>query len=167
MSAKEGAAKVVFFDRDDTIVKDAVHCSRPEDIHVFPGVPDAIKKLNDAGYMTIIITNQSVIGRGMIDEEMLERIHYKMRMDLLPGIIDDIFYCPHHPDAGCDCRKPKIGMGIRALEKYDIDLGRSYMIGDSDRDIKFGEDLGCKKSIKVSEEYTFCNAVDDILSGKY
>ncbi len=154
--------KAVFFDRDDTINDDVGHCRRPEDIRIFPGVGEAMKKLNDAGLMTIMITNQSVIGRGWLDEKGLETIHDKVRKDVLPGIIDDIFYCPHVPDGGCDCRKPKIGMAIQALKKYNIDTLNSYMIGDGDRDVQFGESIGCK-AFKVSDEYTFVDAVDDIL----
>ena len=152
----------VFFDRDDTINDDVGHCRRPEDIRIFPYVGEAMKRLNDAGLMTIMITNQSVIGRGWLDEAGLERIHEKVRNDVLPGRIDDIFYCPHVPDGGCDCRKPKIGMALQALEKYNIDTLSSYMIGDGDRDVQFGEAIGCI-SYKVSEEYTFADAVDDIL----
>ena len=153
----------VFFDRDDTINDDVGHCRRPEDIKIFPGVGEAMKRLNDAGLMTIMITNQSVIGRGWLDEKGLEVIHDKVRKDVLPGKIDDIFYCPHVPDGGCDCRKPKIGMALQALKKYNIDTLRSYMIGDGDRDVQFGESISCK-SYKVSEDYTFVDAVDDILS---
>ena len=152
----------VFFDRDDTINDDVGHCKRPEDIKIFPGVGEAMKKLNDAGLMTIMITNQSVIGRGWLDEKGLEIIHDKVRKDVLPGRIDEIFYCPHVPDGGCDCRKPKIGMALQALKKYNIDTLRSYMIGDGDRDVQFGESIGCK-AYKVSDEYTFVDAVNDIL----
>ncbi len=154
--------RAVFFDRDDTINDDVGHCRRPEDIKIFPGVGEAMKKLNDAGLMTIMITNQSVIGRGWLDEKGLEIIHDKVRKDVLPGRIDDIFYCPHVPDGGCDCRKPKIGMAIQALRKYNIDTLNSYMIGDGDRDVQFGESIGCK-AYKVSDEYTFVDAVNDIL----
>ena len=153
----------VFFDRDDTINDDVGHCRRPEDIKIFPGVGEAMKRLNDAGLMTIMITNQSVIGRGWLDEKGLETIHDKVRNDVLPGRIDDIFFCPHVPDGGCGCRKPKIGMALQALERYNIDTLSSYMIGDGDRDVQFGESIGCK-SYKVSEEYTFVDAVNDILS---
>ena len=153
----------VFFDRDDTINDDIGHCRRPEDIKIFPFVGEAMKKLNDAGLMTVMITNQSVIGRGWLDEKGLEIIHEKVRKDVLPGRIDDIFFCPHVPDGGCDCRKPRIGMAIQALEKYNIDTLHSFMIGDSDKDIEFGEAIGCR-SYKVSSEYTFADAVDDIIA---
>ena len=152
----------VFFDRDDTINDDIGHCRRPEDIKIFPGVGEAMKKLNDAGLMTIMITNQSVIGRGWLDEKGLEIIHDKVRKDVLPGKIDDIFFCPHVPDGGCGCRKPRIGMALQALEKYNIDTLHSFMIGDSDKDIEFGEAIGCR-TYKVSADYTFADAVDDIL----
>lgn len=155
--------KAVFMDRDDTINDDIGHCTKPEDLSIFPFVPDALKRLNDAGYMTILITNQSVIGRGWIDEKGLDLIHDKMRQDILPGKLDDIFYCPHVPDGGCDCRKPKIGLGMKALERYCINTRISYMIGDSDRDIQFGEGIGCE-SIKVDEKFTFADAVEQILN---
>ena len=152
----------VFFDRDDTINDDIGHCRRPEDIKIFPGVGEAMKKLNDAGLMTIMITNQSVIGRGWLDEDGLKIIHDKVRKDVLPGRIDDIFFCPHVPDGGCECRKPRIGMALQALEKYNIDTLHSFMIGDSDKDIEFGEAIGCR-TYKVSADYTFADAVNDII----
>ena len=152
----------VFFDRDDTINDDIGHCRRPEDIKIFPGVGEAMKKLNDAGLMTIMITNQSVIGRGWLDEDGLKIIHDKVRKDVLPGRIDDIFFCPHVPDGGCECRKPRIGMALQALEKYNIDTLHSFMVGDSDKDIEFGEAIGCR-TYKVSADYTFADAVDDII----
>lgn len=157
--------KAVFIDRDDTIVKDIPHCTDPDLIRLFPGVSESIAKLNNAGYLVILITNQSVIGRGMLDEEGLERIHDKLRKDIAVGggHIDDIFFCPHHPDDGCDCRKPKIGMGIQAISKYHIDTRRSFMIGDADKDVQFGKSIGCT-SIKVTPEYDFSKAVDDILT---
>lgn len=160
--------KAVFLDRDDTINDDVGHCSRPEDINLFPGVSKALRRLNDAGFLTLMITNQSVIARGMTDEAGLERIHDKMRNDLLStggGIIDDIFYCPHHPDAECECRKPKPLLGLKAIEKYDVDVSESYMIGDSGKDIEFGKNIGVRP-IKVDKDYTFIDAVNDIMDRK-
>lgn len=157
--------KAVFLDRDDTINDDVGHCSRPEDIKLFPGVSDAIARLNRAGYLVIMVTNQSVIGRGMVDEKGLEAIHDKMRSDLLStggGVIDDIYYCPHLPDAGCDCRKPKPSLGLKAIEKYNIDPAYSFMIGDSDKDVEFGNNIGVRP-IKVDSNYTFVDAVRDII----
>ncbi len=156
--------RAVFIDRDDTIAKDVPYCSDPDLFNLFEGVPEAVKKLNDAGYLVIVITNQSGIGRGYFDEETLGRIHGKLKAKVAEagGHIDDIFYCPHTPDDHCSCRKPEIGMGIAAVMKHGIDPSRSFMIGDHDKDMEFGRRLGCK-GIKVSESFTFSDAVDAIL----
>ena len=156
--------KAAFIDRDDTIAKDVPYCSDPKDFNLFDGVPESIRKLNDAGYLVILITNQSGIGRGKFTEETLNRIHDKMLREVEKGggRIDDIFFCPHHPDDKCQCRKPNILMGIRAVEKYDIDPRKSFMIGDSDADMEFGRRLGCK-TVRVSKDHTFSDAVNGIL----
>jgi len=95
--------KAVFIDRDDTIAKDVPYCSKPEDLELFKGVADSIKKLNDAGFLVIIITNQSGIARGYFSEGTLNKIHEKMKNDLAKkgAHVDSIYYCPHHPDDSC------------------------------------------------------------------
>lgn len=157
--------KAVFVDRDDTLAKDIPYCDDPDRFSVFPDVPAAVSRLNDAGFLVIVITNQSGIGRGYFDESALGRVHAKMLSQISEGggRIDDIFFCPHMPEDNCSCRKPEIGMGLAAVEKYDIDVGSSYMIGDADKDIQFGERLGCRRSIKVGDGLTFSDAVDIIL----
>lgn len=161
--------KAVMVDRDDTIAKDVPYCDDPEKFNVYPDVPRAIARLNKAGFLVIVITNQSGIGRGFFDEDTLTKIHHKMvsQIEAEGGHVDDIFYCPHTPDDHCSCRKPGIGLGLKAIEKYDIDVSQSYMIGDADKDIEFGNKLGCKRSIKVDEEFTFSDAVSLILSFDY
>ena len=156
--------KAVFIDRDDTIAKDVPYCNDPKDLHLFPGVPKAIARLNDAGYMVIVITNQSGIGRKLFDEDTLSRIHGKMigEIEAGGGRIDDIFHCPHHPDDGCDCRKPETGMGVAAIIKHNINPAVSFMIGDNDKDVEFGKRLGMG-TFKVSLERTFVNVVDELL----
>ena len=158
--------KAVLIDRDDTIAKDVPYCDDPDKLVLFKGVPKSIKRLNDAGYLVIIVTNQSGIGRGRFDESVLEKVHEKMLYDISSegGHVDDIFFCPHHPDDGCGCRKPEIGMGIAAVKKYHIDVRNSFMIGNSDSDMEFGERLGCN-TLRVSEKFTFNDAVDWILDG--
>ena len=156
--------KAVFIDRDDTIAKDVPYCDDPDNLILFKGVPESIRRLNDAGYLVIIVTNQSGIGRGRFTEDTLSRIHGKMVVDIENGggHVDDIFYCPHHPDDNCGCRKPDTGMGIAAVKKHHIDVRNSFMIGNSDSDMEFGERLGCN-TLRVSEKFTFNDAVDWIL----
>lgn len=158
-------SKAVFVDRDDTLAKDVPYCDDPDKFNVYPDVPAAIARLNAAGFLVIVITNQSGIGRGYFDVETLGRVHDKMLSQISAGggHIDDIFFCPHTPDDHCGCRKPEIGMGLQAVEKYDIDVSQSYMIGDADKDIEFGEKLGCRRSIKVGKDLSFSDAVEMIL----
>lgn len=155
----------VFVDRDDTLAKDVPYCDDPAKFNVFEDVPEAVRRLNDAGFLVIVITNQSGIGRGYFDETTLEAIHGKLRRQVAEGggRIDDIFYCPHTPDDHCSCRKPEIGLGLRAVAKHGIDPERSYMIGDHDKDMEFARRLGCS-GIKVGPDRTFSQAVDEILS---
>jgi histidinol-phosphate phosphatase family protein len=159
------AVKAVFMDRDDTLARDVPYCDDPAKFQIYDDVPAAIARLNDAGYMTIVITNQSGINRGYFTEDVLSRIHARMVSDIESGggHIDDIFFCPHTPDEKCSCRKPEIGMGLAAIRRYGIDPGQSFMIGDHDKDMEFGRRLGCKDCIKVGSGLTFSDAVDMIL----
>lgn len=156
--------KAVFIDRDDTIVKDVPYCNDPEKLQLLPGVPKAISRLKEAGYLVIVVTNQSGIARGLFDENILDNVHDKMIREIAAGggEIDDIFFCPHDPEGGCGCRKPEIGMGVAAIMKHHINPTVSFMIGDRDKDIEFGKRLGLK-TYMVSEKMTFVDAVDDIL----
>ncbi|MCL1978548.1 MAG: HAD-IIIA family hydrolase, partial [Methanomassiliicoccaceae archaeon] len=156
--------KAVLVDRDDTLAKDVPYCDDPKKFHLLPGVPAAIAKLNDAGYIVIVVTNQSGIARGKFDEDTLEAIHDKMNREVEAGggRIEDIFYCPHHPDAGCTCRKPETDLGIAAIVKHNIDPNKSFMVGDSEMDAEFGRRLGLR-TYQVTEKRTFKDVVDDIL----
>ena len=148
--------KCVFLDRDGTINKFNDFIKKPEDFELIDGAGKAIGKINASGYLVIVITNQPVIARGEVEIETLDQIHMKMETDLgnNHAYIDDLFYCPHHPDKGfpgekpeykidCSCRKPKPGMILAATEKYNIDLLDSYMVGDDMRDVKAGIAAGC------------------------
>ena len=156
--------KAVFIDRDDTIAKDVPYCSRPEDLHLFPGVGKAVKRLNDAGYLVIMITNQSGISRGRFTEETLAKIHDKMLGDLAAdgARLDAIYYCPHTPEDGCRCRKPGTELIERAVREHGIDLRSSYFIGDRDHDVEAGTTAGCK-CIRVGPGTTFEDAVSMVL----
>jgi D,D-heptose 1,7-bisphosphate phosphatase len=148
--------KCVFLDRDGTINKTNNFIKKPEDLELIEGAAEAIKKINDLGYLAIVITNQPVIARGEVDFATLDLINKKMETDLgkQGAYIDDLYFCPHHPDKGfpgerpeykidCDCRKPKPGMILKAAEKYNIDLSISYMAGDDKRDVNAGINAGC------------------------
>jgi D,D-heptose 1,7-bisphosphate phosphatase len=148
--------KCVFLDRDGTINQFNNFITKPEDFELIDGTADAIKKINSLGYLAIVITNQPVIARGEVDFQTLELIHMKMETELGKhgAYIDDLFFCPHHPDKGfpgerpeykieCGCRKPKPGMILQAAEKYNIDLSMSYMAGDEKRDIGAAQAAGC------------------------
>lgn len=156
--------RAVFIDRDDTIAKDVPYCDDPSKFVLYDYVPPSIKRLNDAGYLVIMVTNQSGIARGKFSEKTLKAIHDKIAADLHTegAFIDEILFCPHHPDDECGCRKPDIGMGMAAISKHKINTRYSFMIGNSDSDMEFGERIGCT-SIKVSEEFTFRDAVNRIL----
>jgi D-sedoheptulose 7-phosphate isomerase len=158
------AKKAVFVDRDDTIVKDVPYCSKPEDLHLFPGVGRAIKDLNDAGFLVILVTNQSGVARGYFTEEMLGQIHKKLADEIAKdgGRFDSLYHCPHHPHQGCRCRKPAPGLIERAMCDFDIDLTGSYIIGDSEHDMELGRHFGIK-GIQVKGPDGFSKAVEEIL----
>ena len=138
--------KAVFLDRDGTIAEDVHYCRRVEDFELFPTVPEAIKLLNDNGFKVVVVTNQSGIARGYFTEETLAQIHQKMKDELAKhgAHVDGIYYCPHHPDDGCDCRKPGTALFRKAALDLDIDTKTSYVVGDMQMDIDAGKALGCR-----------------------
>ena len=149
--------KAVFLDRDGTINEYVGLLTNIDDFKLINGVADAIKDFHKKGYLVIVVTNQPVIARGEITIEELEAIHNKMEtlLGMEGAYVDDILYCPHHPDSGfegerpeykieCSCRKPKPGMLLEAAERYNINLSCSYMIGDSKSDVIAGIAVGCK-----------------------
>lgn len=138
--------RAVFLDRDGTIARDAHYCSRLEDFHILPTVSEAITLLNQESFKVVVVTNQSGIARGYFNEDILSKIHQKMEQELANGgaKIDAIYYCPHHPNESCDCRKPKTGLYLQAARDLDINLKYSYVVGDMPMDIDAGRALGCK-----------------------
>jgi D-glycero-D-manno-heptose 1,7-bisphosphate phosphatase len=149
--------RAVFLDRDGTLNKIKGFIKKSEDLELLPGAAEAVRGINHSGYLAVVITNQPVIARGEADLEDLEEIHGKMETDLgrEGAYLDDIFFCPHHPDKGfpgerpeykidCGCRKPKPGLFFQAAEKYHIDLSQSYMIGDDRRDVEAALAAGCR-----------------------
>lgn len=148
----------VFLDRDGTINEDVDFLIRPDQLRLIAGVPTALRSLNQAGWPIVIITNQSMVARGMASERDLALVHDRLRAMLAShGIhLDGIYYCPHHPEIGeapyrrvCDCRKPLPGLLRQAARELNLDLAASAMIGDSLRDLEAGAAAGCGTLILV------------------
>lgn len=145
--------KAVFLDRDGTIVRHVDLMHKIENLRLLPGVAETIGKLNYAGFFAIVITNQPVISRGLISEAGVKKIHEEMirRLAKAGARIDDVFFCPHHPDAKskkygikCRCRKPEPGMILTAIKKFNIDPKKSFMVGDAIIDVLAGQRAGIK-----------------------
>lgn len=159
--------KAVFLDRDGTINKYVGFLRNIDDFELLYGAANAIKKINDSGYLVIVVTNQPVIARGEVTFEQLEEIHKKMETLLGKegAYLDKIYFCPHHPHKGykgeveelkynCECRKPKPGMLLKAAKDFNIDLAMSWMIGDSESDIKAGIAAGCQTAL-INKDNSF------------
>ena len=152
--------KAIFLDRDGTINVHKGFISRPEDFELIPGAAEAIRHINESGYLAILVSNQPVVARGECTEEELGNIMNKMKtlIGREGAYLDAVYYCPHHPDSGfpgevkelkidCDCRKPKTGMTDRAAAEYNIDLSQSWVIGDTTSDMEMARRAGCRKAL--------------------
>jgi histidinol-phosphate phosphatase family protein len=139
-----GKNKAVFIDRDGTLIHERHYLRRVKDICLFADAVASIKKLKCAGYKVVMVTNQSGIGRGYLTEKKLLEIHAHLekRLAAAGASLDGVYYCPHHPDAACGCRKPKLGMVEAARKRFSIDLKRSFTIGDHAGDVKLGQAMG-------------------------
>ena len=153
------SAAAIFIDRDGTINEDLGYISTPEDLIVYPWVAEAVRLINEAGLKAIVVTNQSGIARGSCTEDDLRRIHDRMTSELWRegARIDAVYYCPHHPDYGderyrreCQCRKPQPGMLRAAAREHDIDLGRSWVIGDKASDINLASAAGARGALVLT-----------------
>ena len=141
--------KCVFLDRDGVINKKAHegdYIKNWSEFKFLPSVKEAIKRLNKAGFLVIIITNQRGIAKGLMTEEDLKDIHTKMIEEIKKSgaKIDGIYYCPHDEKDNCNCRKPKIGMFLKAKKDFNVEMSESWLVGDSKFDILAGQKAGCK-----------------------
>lgn len=154
---KKDKKRAIFLDRDGTINKYIPDLAKINDFELIDGVGEAVKKINQSGYLTVLVTNQPMVAKGFLTEEGLSEIHKKMDTLLAQknAYLDGVYYCPHHPQQGfpgevsflkidCDCRKPKPGMILKAAEDFNIDLKNSWIIGDSERDLIAGKNADCK-----------------------
>lgn len=165
--------KAVFLDRDGTINVDKGYVHRIEDFQFIKGVPEAIKLLNDSGYKVIVITNQSGIARGYYSEGDANKLHNEINglLKNYEAHIDRFYYCPHHPDYGnekykinCLCRKPKTGLIDKAVRDFNIDIKKSWMIGDRESDLIAGINAGVK-SMLICKNPQQVNEINNLLDG--
>jgi len=151
-------ARAVFLDRDGTLVDELGFLRRADDLRLLPGAAEGVRLFNRAGWKVVVVTNQSGIARGLLDEPTLAGIHARLEQELARGgaHLDAIVHCPHHPEEGlppfrraCDCRKPAPGMILAAARRLGLDLGESWTIGDSRRDLEAGARAGLAGGVLV------------------
>jgi D-glycero-D-manno-heptose 1,7-bisphosphate phosphatase len=134
----------VFIDRDDTIMEDCGYCSDPNDVKIFPGVPEALRRLKSNGFKLIIITNQSGIGRGLFTVKQYRAVEAEVLRQLGDGLIDATYFCPDVPGQQSTHRKPAPGMIVEATREHQIDLSRSFLIGDKEIDVECAHNAGVR-----------------------
>ena len=141
--ANESSA-AVFIDRDGTIIEDADYCSHPQQVKAFPGVPEALRRLKSNGFKLIVITNQSGIGRGFFTVDEYRSVEAEVSRQLGPGLIAATYFCPDVPGQHSARRKPSPGMILQAARDHQIDLARSFFIGDKEIDVECGHNAGVR-----------------------
>ena len=139
----------VFIDRDGTLIEEVNFLSRVDDLSIFPFTANAVNSLKDSGFLVIIVTNQSGIGRGVYTETDMHAIHDAIQVELA-GAIDAFYFCPHLPDAGCSCRKPGLGMIESAVKDFESDLSRSWIVGDKNIDVETGQAGGFSTALVLT-----------------
>lgn len=149
-------SRAIFLDRDDTIIQDKIDLFRPEEVAYFEDTFGALKLLRQKGYQLFVVTNQSGVGRGLFTEADVHAVHSQIQADVqaagLPPF-EAFVYCPHHKEAGCLCRKPEPEMILKLAKEHNIDLSKSYMIGDRTRDAEAGHRAGARGAIIGQKEH--------------
>ncbi|MFB3882101.1 MAG: D-glycero-beta-D-manno-heptose 1,7-bisphosphate 7-phosphatase [Armatimonadota bacterium] len=147
------ARRAVFLDRDGTIIREANYLRSPEQVRLLPGAATAVRRLNEAGFVVVLVTNQSGIARGLLTEADLALTNevLEQRLARKGALLDAVYFCPHHPEVGppqyrrrCDCRKPAPGMLLCAAKDLGLDLKRSFIVGDNASDMGAGRAAGCR-----------------------
>ena len=154
-----GKRPAVFIDRDGTISEEVGYVNHVSRYRVFPFAAEAIRTLNEAGWLAVLVTNQAGVARGYFEEELIGRVHGRLAAELERGgaRLDAVYYCPHHPSVGeppyrldCDCRKPRPGLIRRAAEELDVDLRRSWMVGDRYSDTELARNAGVRAAFVLT-----------------
>lgn len=148
--------RAIFLDRDGTINVDTGYLSEPDSLVIIRGAKKGIRMLKKNGFMVFIITNQSGVGRGYFSLEQLEAVNQRLLQELAKDgiVIDDVRFCPHHPQQKCSCRKPEPQLVSDLIRQYEIDAENSYFVGDKLLDVKTGKNVGCK-TILISDDSGF------------
>jgi D-glycero-D-manno-heptose 1,7-bisphosphate phosphatase len=150
---RQGDGAAVFVDRDGTLIRDVGYLCRAEQLEILPRVPEALRLLKHKGYRIVVITNQSAVARGQLNEAALAEIHRDLfgRLARSGAQVDGVYYCPHHPTEGlapyrvdCDCRKPNTGMILKAAAELGLAPARSYVVGDQIIDMELAARSGAK-----------------------
>lgn len=147
--ALNGKRKAIFVDRDGTLIEEVNFLSRIEDLKFFSFTKEAVHILKEKGYLLIVVTNQSGIGRGIYTEADMHVIHNEIQVRL-SNSVDGFYFCPHLPDEDCRCRKPGLGMIESACSDFDIDLSGSWMVGDKDLDVLTGHNAGIRTALVLT-----------------
>jgi D-glycero-D-manno-heptose 1,7-bisphosphate phosphatase len=139
--------KAAFIDRDGTLIEEVNFLSRLEDLRLFSFAAEAVRRLKKSGFLIVVVTNQSGVGRGIFEESAMHAIHAQLEMDLE---LDAFYFCPHLPTDGCRCRKPNTGMIEQATQKFAIDLENSWIIGDKAIDVETGFNAEIKTALVLT-----------------
>jgi D-glycero-D-manno-heptose 1,7-bisphosphate phosphatase len=154
-----GGRQAVFIDRDGTISEEVGYVNHVSRYSVFPFAAEAVRALNEAGWLAVLITNQAGVARGYFKEELIGQVHGLLAAELERGgaRLDAVYYCPHHPSVGeppyrfdCDCRKPRPGLILRAAEELGLDPARCWMVGDRHSDVELGRNAGVRSAFVLT-----------------
>ncbi len=139
----------VFLDRDGTLNESVGYVNHESRFHLYPWAVDAVRLIREEGHLAVVVTNQSGVGRGYFSRALVEKLHQKMQARLTEAgcPLDGIYTCPHRPDGGCACRKPRPGMLLRARDELGIDLSRSWIVGDTISDLQAGWSAGARAAL--------------------
>jgi D-glycero-D-manno-heptose 1,7-bisphosphate phosphatase len=161
--------KAAFLDRDGVINRKAPtedeYITRWEEMHIIPGVVEAIALLNRAGFRVIVVSNQRCVAKGLMTTSELDALHQRMCRELgaVGAKIDGVYYCPHEEQPPCSCRKPEPGMLFAAADEHEVDLTSSWMIGDSEKDVEAGRSAGCR-TVRILRSGAVANGNADVLA---
>lgn len=162
-----GSRPAAFLDRDGVLnhrLPGDTYVTRPDELEVLPHAAEAVADLRRRGYLIVVVTNQRGVGRGLMSPDDLERVHARLRRELAAAgaPLDAIYACPHDRDDGCRCRKPRPGLIEQALAEHAIDLERSVLIGDSERDLEAGRAAGVPVLLRIESDGDLREALGDV-----